>query len=193
MIRLDLLHTLLTVASMTAACGWVSTASAIDWPQWQGPDRNAVSKESGLLQEWPNDGPSLAWKATGIGKGMGGMAVSGGRIYTTGDDEERTAWLYALNESDGKAVWSARSDPAATPETSLSRSAPAPPRRWTAIGSTSSARLGTLSASQPKARKSGASTTLRTSAASCRFGAFPNRRWSMATSSSAPLAHQMPC
>ena len=46
-------------------------ARAADWPQWQGPDRNAVSKETGLLQEWPKDGPPLAWKAEGLGGGDG--------------------------------------------------------------------------------------------------------------------------
>jgi alcohol dehydrogenase (cytochrome c) len=34
-------------------------AAADDWPQWQGPDRNAISKETGLLKEWPKDGPAL--------------------------------------------------------------------------------------------------------------------------------------
>jgi outer membrane protein assembly factor BamB len=83
-----------------------ATAFANDWPQWQGPDRTAVSKETGLLKEWPKDGPPLAWKASGIGEGMGGVAVSRGRIYTTGDSDG-SAWLYALNESDGKQVWKA--------------------------------------------------------------------------------------
>ena len=76
-----------------------------DWPQWQGPDRNAVSKEAGLLKEWPKEGPPLALKTNGIGNGMGGIAISRGRIYITGDDGEYTAWLYALDESDGKLVW----------------------------------------------------------------------------------------
>jgi hypothetical protein len=44
-----------------------ATAVADDWPQWQGPDRNAVSKETGLLKVWPKDGPSVAWKANGLG------------------------------------------------------------------------------------------------------------------------------
>jgi hypothetical protein len=52
--------------------------ASFDWPQWQGPDRNAISKERGLLQAWPEKGPPLAWKANGIGKGMGGIAVSKG-------------------------------------------------------------------------------------------------------------------
>src|SRR5436190_23565406 len=42
---------------------------ADDYPQWRGPDRTGVSKEKGLLQQWPADGPKLVWKATGIGKG----------------------------------------------------------------------------------------------------------------------------
>jgi outer membrane protein assembly factor BamB len=83
------------------------TVFADDWPQWQGPDRTAVSKESGLLKDWPKDGPSLAWKVTGIGEGMGGIAVSKGRIYTTGDSDG-SAWLSALNESDGKQAWKAK-------------------------------------------------------------------------------------
>lgn len=27
--------------------------AAPDWPQWQGPDRTRISKETGLLKEWP--------------------------------------------------------------------------------------------------------------------------------------------
>jgi len=104
-----------TVLAVYLGCGWLSTASGDDWPQWQGPDRTAVSKETGLLQEWPKDGPPLAWKGTGLGKGMGGIAVSKGRIYTTGDDAEKTAWLYAFNESDGKPVWSAKLGPGGNP------------------------------------------------------------------------------
>jgi outer membrane protein assembly factor BamB len=103
----------------------LSSASASDWPQWQGPDRNAVSKERGLLQEWPKDGPPLAWKATGIGKGMGGIAVSRGHIYTTGDDAQQTAWLYVLTESDGKPEWNAKIGPGGNPGNSLQAVRPA--------------------------------------------------------------------
>jgi outer membrane protein assembly factor BamB len=83
---------------------FAESAESFDWPQWQGPDRNAISRESGLLQDWPEDGPPLAWKANGIGVGMGGIAVAKGRIYTAGDDGE-TAWLYSLNEISGDVVW----------------------------------------------------------------------------------------
>lgn len=115
MTRQYLLRTFLTVASMNTLYGWPSTAAADDWPRWLGPDRNGVSQERGLLQEWPQDGPPLAWKGTGLGKGMGGLAVSGGRIYATGDDAENTAWLYVFNESDGQLAWSAKIGPGGNP------------------------------------------------------------------------------
>src|SRR6516162_9045816 len=40
-----------------AAC---CALTAADWPQWRGPDRDGLSKETGLLKEWPKDGPKLA-------------------------------------------------------------------------------------------------------------------------------------
>jgi outer membrane protein assembly factor BamB len=89
----------------------VATASAEDWPQWQGPDRNAVSKERGLLQEWPKDGPPLAWTAKGLGGGDSAPSVAGGRIYSMsnrGNDEV----VWALSEKDGKELWATRLGPA---------------------------------------------------------------------------------
>lgn len=98
-----------TAVAFTAAIfAGKAICGQFDWPQWQGPDRNAVSKETGLLKEWPKDGPPLAWRTNGIGRGMGGIAISRGRIYTTGDDSEYTAWLFALDESDGKLLWKAK-------------------------------------------------------------------------------------
>jgi hypothetical protein len=38
-----------------------------DRPQWQGPDRTAHSKETGLLKQWPKEGPPFAWKIKGLG------------------------------------------------------------------------------------------------------------------------------
>jgi outer membrane protein assembly factor BamB len=81
--------------------------ATFDWPQWQGPDRNAISKERGLLQEWPEKGPPLVWKIKGIGSGMGGVAISKGRIYTTGDSED-ASWIFALKESNGEMIWKSK-------------------------------------------------------------------------------------
>ena len=50
----------LAVLIVVAASAWGAAAAADDWPQWQGPDRNAMSGERGLLQEWTPEGPPLA-------------------------------------------------------------------------------------------------------------------------------------
>jgi hypothetical protein len=44
-------------------------AAAEGWPQWRGPDRTGISADTGLLKEWPKDGPPLRWKAADIGTG----------------------------------------------------------------------------------------------------------------------------
>ena len=42
---------------------------AFDWPQWRGRDRNSISREKGLRQEWLAEGPPLAWRINGLGGG----------------------------------------------------------------------------------------------------------------------------
>ena len=96
---------LLTISSQLAVC-----AANFDWPQWQGPDRKAVSKETGLLQEWPQDGPRLAWKISGLGGGYGGPSIAAGQIFgmsNRGDDEV----VWALSEKDGGEIWVTRLGP----------------------------------------------------------------------------------
>lgn len=65
-------------------------AVAADWPQFQGPDRNNISSEKGLLQAWPPGGPQLLWTFNNTGAGYSTPSVVGDRIYITGargDDE----------------------------------------------------------------------------------------------------------
>ena len=56
-------------------------ALAADWPQWRGPKRDDISKETGLLKEWPKDGPPLAWEVKGLGGGYSAPSVAAGRIF----------------------------------------------------------------------------------------------------------------
>jgi outer membrane protein assembly factor BamB len=83
----------------------VAAIHASDWPQWQGPDRTGISKETGLLKEWPSSGPALVWTATGLGSGYGSMAVAGDRVFVQGT-RNRQSVVIALNRADGKEVWS---------------------------------------------------------------------------------------
>lgn len=76
-----------------------------DWPQWRGPDRNGVSRETGLLQEWPSGGPAVAWSASGLGAGYGTVAVKGTRVFVQGL-RGRQSMLHSLDRGDGKYLWS---------------------------------------------------------------------------------------
>jgi len=57
------------------------------WPQWRGPNRDGKSPDTGLLKSWPEGGPKLLWKVTGIGQGFSNVSLGGGLIYTTGRKE----------------------------------------------------------------------------------------------------------
>ncbi|MBY0229266.1 MAG: polyvinylalcohol dehydrogenase, partial [Gemmataceae bacterium] len=71
-----------------AVCAFASAADPKpeegDWPGWRGPSRTGISADTGLLKEWPTDGPKLLLKATGLGGGYSTVAISGGRIFVTG-------------------------------------------------------------------------------------------------------------
>ena len=75
-----------------------------DWPQWRGPLRDGVSTETGLLQQWDEEGPPLLWKVTGLGPGLSTVSVVQGLIYTMGERDGK-GWLLALDQEDGKQQW----------------------------------------------------------------------------------------
>lgn len=79
-----------------------------DWPQWRGPDRNGISTETGLLKEWPQNGPKLLWELKDIGSGYSTPAVVGGRLYLLSNEGLENEFVQALNLGDGKRVWSTR-------------------------------------------------------------------------------------
>ncbi|HET7696360.1 MAG TPA: PQQ-binding-like beta-propeller repeat protein [Vicinamibacterales bacterium] len=93
----------LSVAAATVLS--IATIHAADWPQWQGADRTRVSRETGLLKQWPANGPSVVWTASGLGNGYGSMAVAGERVYVQGTRGGNSI-VVALNRADGKEVWS---------------------------------------------------------------------------------------
>lgn len=97
-----------------------ATAWGEDWPQWLGPQRDGIWRETGILEKFPPGGPSTRWR-TEIAAGYAGPAVAAGRVYVTDRVEaegtkkpaspfERgnipgTERVLCLNESDGKLLW----------------------------------------------------------------------------------------
>ena len=96
----------LLLASL-AVIGLSLPAYAADWPQWRGPERTGISGDTGLLQEWPKDGPKLVWKITELGTGYSSPAIVKGVIYiqTTRKGEE---FAVALDEKTGKETWATK-------------------------------------------------------------------------------------
>lgn len=75
-----------------------------DWPQWRGPERNGISRETGWLERWPaGTAPRVAWRAA-VGKGHSSVAVRGGRVYTMGWDGEQDT-VFCLDAGSGRVIW----------------------------------------------------------------------------------------
>ncbi len=96
---------LAAVIALASATFLPAQTTTGDWPQWRGPDRTGVSRETGLLQEWPSGGPAVAWSASGLGAGYGTVAVKGTRVFVQGLRGRQTM-LHSLDRGDGKYLWS---------------------------------------------------------------------------------------
>ena len=76
-----------------------------EWPQWRGASRDGISKETGLLKQWPEAGPPLVWKASGAGAGYSSFAISKGRLYTLGLRGGEVETIIAFDIANGKEIW----------------------------------------------------------------------------------------
>ncbi len=99
---------------------FLCTAQAADWPQWLGPNRDSIWRESGIIEKFPTNGPTVLWHAD-IGGGYSGPSVAKGRVYVTdrqlavgannpADPFQRgvingTERVLCLDESTGKQIW----------------------------------------------------------------------------------------
>src|ERR1044072_5364988 len=77
-----------------------------NWPQWRGPNRDGISKETGLLKQWPADGPALVWKAAGGGARHSSFAITDGQGFTAGLRGEREV-VSAVDVAAGKEAGAA--------------------------------------------------------------------------------------
>ena len=104
MVKCRFVMFLMLVLGLGIAAGSQSAAS-FDWPQWRGPDRSGLSKETGLLKNWPASGPSRVWLASSLGAGFGSISVQGDRVYVQGL-KGRDSVVSSLDRATGRAVWS---------------------------------------------------------------------------------------
>jgi len=96
--------------ALCLACllGMASTALAAEpafWPRFHGPRGDNISTDTGLLKEWPKDGPRLVWTAKDLGTGYAGVTLADGQIYTAGTLDDKT--MVTAMDTDGKILWQA--------------------------------------------------------------------------------------
>lgn len=102
--------------------GQVRGADAPFWPRFHGPNGDNLSTDTGLLKEWPEEGPERLWTTTGIGEGFSGVALSGGKIFTAGNVDDKT--VVTAMDLDGKILWQADCGKAWAEDHAGSRSTP---------------------------------------------------------------------
>ncbi|HEY3969415.1 MAG TPA: PQQ-binding-like beta-propeller repeat protein [Planctomycetaceae bacterium] len=96
-------HALVSSGPAEAGDKDAAKATATDWPQFLGPDRNGISRETELLNEWPLEGPPEVWRVAG-GPGMSGLAIAGGRVLTLIQKSGRQSVL-CLDAETGRKKW----------------------------------------------------------------------------------------
>lgn len=98
----------LRVCGLTAIllCGPVSAGA--DYSQWRGPNRDGISRETGVLRQWPEAGPSLLWSIDSAGSGYSTPSVSAGTLFILGNDGLENEFVEARALRDGKSLWKVR-------------------------------------------------------------------------------------
>ena len=94
----------LLLSLLVSQTGARTTVALSDWPQWHGPNRTALSTETGLLKSWPAQGPAVVWSISNLGEGYGSVAIKGDQIYVQGVKDNQSS-VFCLNRTDGKTVW----------------------------------------------------------------------------------------
>jgi len=84
-----------------------SGSALADWPQYLGPTGDSVSTETGLLQAWPEGGPTEVWRID-LGPGFGGAAIVDGQAFILDREHGTADVLRVLDLTSGETIWSYR-------------------------------------------------------------------------------------
>jgi outer membrane protein assembly factor BamB len=76
------MHSFVTFRLGIGCAVWLAGCDvrADDWPQWLGPRRDSVWRESGIVEKFSTNGPPIRWRAR-VGGGYAGPSVARGRVY----------------------------------------------------------------------------------------------------------------
>lgn len=110
----------MSVLAFGALGYFTGSVHADDWPQWMGPQRDGVWRETGVVKTLPDGGPHVRWRVK-IGGGYAGPAVAGNRVFVTDkqlaagtadpenpfarDRRQASERVLCLDDKDGSIVW----------------------------------------------------------------------------------------
>lgn len=114
----QMLFAVLVAIGFTQISVSVSLAAGDDWPQWMGPKRDNVWRETGILEKFPAGGPKVLWRSP-INVGYAGPAVAQGKVFAMDfsspgnvqvDNFARkefpgTERVICFDEASGKVLW----------------------------------------------------------------------------------------
>lgn len=107
-----------------------AAGTPMDWPQFRGPQRDNISRETGLARKWPAGGPKVLWSVP-VSQGYAGAAIVGGRVYHHDYDEAKGEWCAnCRNLADGKLLWQFREAREIRPNHAITRTVPAVDARF---------------------------------------------------------------
>jgi len=94
----------IAAALLVQALGAAQAQAPAEWFQWRGPNRDGHSDETGLLKDWPANGPPQLWRTTGAGTGFSSFSASGGKLFTLGA-RGNIEYVIAFDAASGKKLW----------------------------------------------------------------------------------------
>lgn len=81
----------------------IFVARSSDYPQFLGPDRNAMLDSIALTTDWDDEAPQIVWKQT-IGEGWSGFAIRGDAAITM-EQRDGQEWVSAYHVANGRLLW----------------------------------------------------------------------------------------
>ncbi len=88
---------------LAASTGFLPAANGEDWPRFLGPRGDNISRETGLLDKWPTNGPTLLWEKR-VGTGYSAPSVRDGFLVLHHRLENEEI-VEAFDPADGRAFW----------------------------------------------------------------------------------------
>jgi outer membrane protein assembly factor BamB len=97
-------HPSYTRLTLVALCMLAAAGAWADWWQFQGPNRDGKSPETGLMRAWPEGGPKELWSFP-LGEGFAGPAVRDGEVYLLDRVDEAQDVLRCIDLDTGAEKW----------------------------------------------------------------------------------------